>query len=62
MSDFEKFPKLNPAIFQPRQGISELDQLLSQWAERLTDEERSEILEILSPGEDEDSVDEEKDG
>jgi hypothetical protein len=61
MSDFQKDPKLQSSIFEPRDGISELDQLLAGWAEGLTDEERREILEILSPSEDGDVVDEDKD-
>jgi hypothetical protein len=60
MSDFQKFPRLKSSIFLQCEGISELDQHISGWAEGLADEERREILEILLPSEDGDVANEDK--
>jgi hypothetical protein len=39
----------NPRIFKPRSDISELNQLLEEWAGTLSDEERESALRILRP-------------
>ena len=40
-----------PRLFTPRPGMSELDQLLQEWGETLSDEERESALRILLPSE-----------